>query len=272
MRPIRLLVLGLIACGLTFFATNLSAQSTDQGIAKVVAIKGDARFKTVATADWQTLKVGMVLKPGAIVQTATGIGNYVDLVLNNSHAVAAPEATPSEMASYTPKAEQDGIRVYENTVLAIDKLAITHTGADDVTDTQLDLKAGKILGTVKKLSAASKYEVKIPNGVAGIRGTIYFLSADGVLSVLSGQVVLAVVGSDGNVTTQVVGAGQQYDSRTGQISPIGPNALGTYIHDAMFFRLLGRPPGPPPTTPPPWVHPISPTHGNNGGGPFGGGF
>ena len=56
----------------------------------------------------------------------------------------------------------------ENSALGIDKLTSMDTGSDSVTETQLDLKAGHIMGSVKKLSAASKYEVKIPNGVAGI--------------------------------------------------------------------------------------------------------
>jgi len=57
-------------------------------------------------------------------------------------------------------------------VLSIDKLTVDQTGVDTISDTQLDLKAGSIFGTVKKLAVGSKYEVKIPNGVAGIRGTI----------------------------------------------------------------------------------------------------
>jgi hypothetical protein len=60
--------------------------------------------------------------------------------------------------------------------------------------------------------------VKIPNGVAGIRGTIYTLSADGVLTVVSGSVVLSYVAPDGSVITQVVGSGQRYDAKTGEIS------------------------------------------------------
>jgi hypothetical protein len=60
----------------------------------------------------------------------------------------------------------------------------------------------------------------LPNGVAGIRGTIYNLEASGVVQVLVGSVVLAYVGADGNVVTQVVMGGQQFDAKTGQITPI----------------------------------------------------
>jgi len=44
---------------------------------------------------------------------------------------------------------------------------------------------------MKKLTPTSKYEIKVPNGVAGIRGTIYFINASGILRVLSGTVVIA---------------------------------------------------------------------------------
>jgi hypothetical protein len=161
----------------------------------------------------------------------------VDLVLNNAEAAGTPLAAMSSAASpdsgtppasgmaYQPKAQQDAVRISENTVLGIDKLTVAQTGADTVTETQLDLKAGSIFGTVKKLTGASKYEVKIPNGVAGIRGTIYQLTAEGIFRVLTGSAVLAYVGTDGTVVTQVVAAGQQFDARTGQLTSLSGSAL-----------------------------------------------
>jgi hypothetical protein len=104
------------------------------------------------------------------------------------------------------------------------------TGADTVSETQLDLKAGHIFGSVKKMSAASKYEVKIPNGVAGIRGTVYDLTVEGVLKVTAGSVVLAYVGADSTVVTQVVLGGQEFDARSGQITPLPPSEMQTLLH------------------------------------------
>ena len=123
------------------------------------------------------------------------------------------------------------MRVWENSALGIDKLTTQQTGADQVSDTQLDLKTGHISGSVKKMSAASKYEVKLPNGVAGIRGTLFDIFAEGVVKVRVGSVVLAWVDpKTGNVVTQVVSGGQGYDARTGQLTPLTPsdmNALDT---------------------------------------------
>lgn len=238
MRKIRPFIVGVVGCFLALATANhVSAQTTD-GSAKVVAVSGDARYFTSGDPTPHPVKVGMAVKPGMTIQTATGARNYVDLILNNTQAQEAPTASPSEIAHYTPKAEQDGIRIYENSVLEVDKLTVTQTGADTVTDTELDLKAGKILGTVKKLAPTSKYEVKIPNGVAGIRGTIYVLSANGILSVLTGSVVVAYVGPDGNVITQVVNAGQQFDLNTGLITTISSEGIGQIIRDAIIFRTF----------------------------------
>ncbi|HXS69554.1 MAG TPA: hypothetical protein VN761_11970 [Candidatus Polarisedimenticolia bacterium] len=237
MRQIRTFVIGLASCVLAIACSNYASTqtATSDGIAKVVKISGDARYFTAGDSTPHNLREGMILKSGTTIQTASGANNYVDLVLNNAQAVAAPEPSPSAIAHFQPKAQQDGIRVFENSVLSVDKLAITATGAEQVSDTELDLKAGSILGTVKKLSPSSKYEVKIPNGVAGIRGTIYFLSASGIVRVLSGSVVVAYVGPGGNVITQVVNAGEQFDINTGLVTPISQVDMAVLIRAALGF-------------------------------------
>ena len=145
--------------------------------------------------------------------------------------------------NYSPNAQQDVVRIFADTVLGIDKLSAVDTGADEVTETELDLRSGQILGTVKKQSAASRYEVKVPNGVAGIRGTVYLLSAEGVVSVLVGSVVVAYTKADGSVATQVVVAGYQFDSRTGALTPIPKPKMGDILRIVRdcSIRILTRP-------------------------------
>jgi hypothetical protein len=273
MRQIRTYVIGLVSSLLVIASvSSVSAQSSTDGIAKVVAVAGDARYFVAGDSTPHVLKTGMILKSGITIQTASGPLNYVDLVLNNPQAIAPPTPSASDVAHYQPKAEQDGIRIFDNTVLSVDKLSKTMTGADTVTDTELDLKAGSILGTVKKLSPASKYEVKIPNGVAGIRGTIYFLSASGVVRVLSGSVVVAYVGSGGNVITQVVNAGEQFDTNTGLVTPISFPVQQGLARAALAFKILINRP----ITfiaPDHRIYFVSPvqSHRGNHGPPFGGG-
>ncbi|MGC8886203.1 MAG: FecR domain-containing protein [Verrucomicrobiia bacterium] len=164
-----------IACiaALTFLGSIISgvAQDIKQGKAVVRAItKGTAKYKDPASGvtDWAPLKVDTVLKQGAVIETdATGI---VDLFLGVNGPV---------------------VRVTPATQLALDKLTFSRAAGEVVIETELDLKAGTILGSVKKLAAASKYEVKTPVGVCGIRGTEYRVSADGRIVVLKGWVRIA---------------------------------------------------------------------------------
>jgi hypothetical protein len=107
------------------------------------------------------------------------------------------------------------VRVWENSRLGIDKLTVTETGADVVTETQLDLQAGHIFGKVRKMLAASRYEVKIPNAVASIRGTIYDITAEGVVKVFVGSVFLSYTDSNGKEQKQVIMGSKVLDPRTG---------------------------------------------------------
>lgn len=268
MKKTQSLVQGLVVCALALaFVSTAAAQAPVQGAAKVVRIKGSARYSTGNNV-WVPVKLGSVLKPGTVIQTGLERGAFVDLVLGDGEGIvpsgaAAGSSAAADAMFYQPNSEQNIVRVTGNSILAIDKLTSLETGADVVTETQLDLRAGKIFGNVKKMSAASKYEVKIPNGVAGIRGTIYQISADGVVQVLVGSVVMAYVGPDGTVVTQVVVGGQQFDARTGQITPIPQYLLKDLIKEAKAARIG---PNTPPTTftVDHTIYYVSPTVGQNG--------
>ena len=217
MKNIRSISKLVLILGVTLaMVASASSQQMVKSVAKVVRIKGDARF---ANSDqvWKPLKVGDTLYAGAVVQTAKD--SRIDLVLGEKNAVAS-EHKWGEVIKYQPEVEQDFVRVMESSVLVIEKLLVAETGADKVRETGLDLRAGKIFGTVKKLTGASKYEVKIPNGVAGIRGTIYMMSAEGILNVFRGAVMIAYADGTGAIVTQTVVGGQSFDTRTGQITPI----------------------------------------------------
>ena len=217
MKETRRILNSLIACGVALaMGSTLVAQSTDQVAAKVIRLKGAAQYK-IGDGDWRPLKFGDVVRQGTVIQTA---GNSrVDLLLGAA-AAATVRPVVSDIMTYQPTAEQNVVRMWENTLMGIDKLTEVQTGADVVSETQLDLKAGHISGSVKKMSAASKYEVKLPIGVAGIRGTVYDISAEGLAKVLSGSVVLAYTGPNGKTLTQVITGMQMFDARTGVLTPL----------------------------------------------------
>jgi hypothetical protein len=171
-----------VACAAFLSASTQAAP--EQNKAVVRAVRGSANYSTDRGANWRTLKVGTSLNQNSVVRTAPG--STVDLYMN--------ENGPA-------------VRITENTTLGIDRLTIDRTGVDNVIETQLDLRNGRILGNVRKLAAASKYEVKTPQGVAGIRGTRYDISADGTVRVIEGQVVVVYI-VNGVASTATVNAGQ----------------------------------------------------------------
>lgn len=202
-----------------------SAQAVEVGKAVVRAVHGSAQFSDGAT--WNALRSGQVLNPGAVLRTAND--STVDLFLGDNGPL---------------------VRLLENTTLGLDKLNFERTGMDTVIETALDLRSGGVVGIVKKLSAASKYEVKTPNGVAGVRGTQYRAFANGVTQVLEGSMVSVFVKPDGAVLTESLGAGDEFNPATGKgpipkadlsealaqvnslqgvpesVATFGPNALG----------------------------------------------
>jgi len=209
---------GMVAIALAI-ATSAWAENRN---AKVIGVKGDARYQT-GGGSWQPLKTGDVVPPGSVVQTAAG--SMLDLLLDGkvdpsmSSGAGGGGLNMSSGRIYNPPPtppSQSGsvVRLQENTILGIDKLTSEHTGADVVKDTQLDLKKGNIFGTTQKVSGASRYEVKMPHGVAAIRGTIFSLSTDGTVYVLSGSVYITTNKPDGTVVTMLVPAGSSFNPLT----------------------------------------------------------
>lgn len=214
-------------CAAVLTLTLVSGAHAENGkrTGKVVRIKGDARYST-GNKIWQPLKVGTVIQSGNVVQTAAN--SFVDIVVNEEDSAPAVSVKPMSTASSSAAGggggggdvgtpDLDVIRVLDDSYLVFDSLNATATGAGVVTETLLDLKKGSIFGSVKKMAAASRFEVKIPNGVAGIRGTTFMISANGNIACFLGSVVAAFAKSAGaEVTTEVVGAGRQFNINTGE--------------------------------------------------------
>ena len=237
-------IIGLALVGgfVLSLAVGAHAQSTTkQGYATIVRMEGEARYSAGDNV-WHPLTVGQTLGPGNVIQSAPNA--RVDIVLGDripqriattpDKVAPAVDAKVRDMISYQAKAEQNVIRMEGNTILAIDKLQIGNTGVDAVSDTELDLRQGTIFGSVKKLSAESKYLIKTPNSIAGVRGTTFTMSANGDLTVISGSMVVSHTGPNGQVTTVVLGPGEQYDPNTGQTTQLTPQELRQDEQTAIF--------------------------------------
>lgn len=118
--------------------------------AEVRAVKGAATFTTAADATPKPLKVGMAITASTNTTIRTGAESTVDLFLGASAGV---------------------VRISPNSTLSLAKLAETATGADSRVEVELGLPEGELYFNVNKLSQASRYEIKMPTGIAGIRGT-----------------------------------------------------------------------------------------------------
>ena len=231
MKKIQTLLVAAL-CGVVF---SVSAQTGVPGSATVVRVAGAAYYSLGAGQPEHPLVAGKILPVGATIRTEHN--GVVDVVLGKSvdtpqsvwqpqRIAFAPDSPVRGMISYKPSAEQNVVRVTPDTVLGIDKLNVTDTGADTVSDTELNLKKGKIFASVKKLTGASQYLIKLPNGIAGVRGTMFVISADGTVAVFEstgGGVVLSLVSPDGATHTYLVTPGQLLDPATGKPSPLPAN-------------------------------------------------
>ncbi|MEY2410805.1 MAG: hypothetical protein QOF48_3475 [Verrucomicrobiota bacterium] len=171
-------VLLSVSIGTSFLAHG----QTMPGKAEVRAVAGTATY-SIGGAPGQPLKVGLVLNTGTTIKT--GPESTVDLFLGNSAGV---------------------IRIAEKSTLSLDKLALTDTGADTAVEVQLNLPDGQMFFNVNKLSQASRYEIKVPNGVAGIRGTKGSARSDSSWVLLDGTLIFVYAPATGTPTPYVLKA------------------------------------------------------------------
>jgi len=174
----------LVALVFALFATAALA-SAIPGRAEVKKVIGSATVDKAAGGR-SSITEGMVLGAGDTI--STGPGSTVDLWLGLNG---------------------DALRVDPDSTLKLATLDIANV-ANRTVNTGLSVTKGSIVGNVvNKLTAASKYEIKTASGVAGIRGTIYRLNANGTLVVLTGMVNFTFTLNGVTQTVQVT-SGKQF--------------------------------------------------------------
>ncbi|MBI5773838.1 MAG: FecR domain-containing protein [Verrucomicrobia bacterium] len=190
----------------------VTALVTTASAANPGALKGSAEIYKIsggATVNGAPAYKGQIVKEGSTIVTGPGSEVSIDLGVNGGQ-----------------------LTIKANSTLSLDKLDIK--GAD-TGETFLDLKEGKVSGNAKKISAASKYEIKTAKGVAGIRGTSFIIGSDGTTSVTGGTVVVIFVINGVQSPPVTLNAGQT------AIPPTTPGGAPT---------VVANPPGLPPPPPP----------------------
>jgi hypothetical protein len=230
MKHVQTLVFAAICGFVLTLAAGAAAQSIQPGVATVVRIVGEARY-SLGDGIWHPLVAGKILAAGSVIQA--GHDARVDIILGKKILMPQADPLPDRVSlaadsdvrgfvSYKPSAEQNAVRMMGDTVLAIDKLTVSDTGVDSVSDTELDLRQGRIYCSVKKISGASQYLVKLPNGIAGVRGSLVIFDASGYCAALHHSIVLSII-VDGRPITVLVGEGNEYDPRSGLVRKIPPS-------------------------------------------------
>lgn len=172
---------------------SVAQAAVEKGSASVVTVQGKAEFSTDG-ATWTALKRGESLREGAIIRTATAAGADLDLGRNGSV-----------------------LRILPGSTVALTSLTYEQTGLETIVNTQIDIRTGKVVGQVQKLSSASKYELKTAKAVATIRGTRYSMEASGKLVVAEGSVVVVALKEDGSTVTRVVNANEAFTPASGAV-------------------------------------------------------
>jgi len=207
MRKIQISVACAVALAFVGVATLKSAEEGSvQGKAIVKAVHGNVQYQSQSGGGWSELRVNTVLDAGA--QIRTGPDSTADISVNGTSSA---------------------MRVEADTTVAISTMTRTDSSRDADSETLLDLQDGAILGNVKKISANSRYEIKTPHGVAGIRGTDYHilskLEPDGrhrvTFTSISGQVIAsAVVDQGGPSVVKVLRDGESWTPGYGDVVQI----------------------------------------------------
>jgi hypothetical protein len=234
--------------GFAFIATAVTGCGTTSTerpqMCTVVAVMGDARYWNGQNNKVHTIKPGELIPPGSTIQTAKGAGNWVDLAMG--------ERLPNMYSSYPPRSQYsinpysprfdpaDHMRIYENSILTLDKVTLKKVGENQVPDTRLRLLQGAVLFSPMPTSPAQvpKREIVAPyhefrgsNVVVRAERAIVLFTASGITRVIDGTV--SVERTDQG-TTKELSAWQEYAPVTGVVSPMGEELKRDMIN--LIFR------------------------------------
>ena len=135
--------------------------------AKVARLLGIAWY-SLDCVSWKPILVGNALKLGTYIKTDDNSMVFLYLRQNGPIVCLAPSS-----------------------ILLLKRLSYNDERDEMIISTELDLQEGKLLGIVKKLSSGSKYEISTQKEIQmQVTEAEYELSADGMISVFNGAVIV----------------------------------------------------------------------------------
>ncbi len=182
---------------LSFLCLPLAAQAQSQrGTIRAFSVTGDVQIRNDATGAVRQLTRGEVFRDGHTI--ITGNGATATLVQSNGSTIVVEPDTELSVAEFL----QDP---YDRTSLG----SYTNLQEDpSQSQTRLRLNRGAASGNVKGLRSNSRYNIDLPTGSAGIRGTTW--RAVVFLDLETGQMTTTVVNADGSIV-------YAYDPGTGEL-------------------------------------------------------
>lgn len=140
----------LILLASFFLAQSAWSATTVPSEAKIVSMTGKADYKKAGATEWVELTPDMVLSQGDWLKTWPASEVVLELTGNKKTAnITVREKSKFQLKTFSHNAEKN----LENTLL--------------------DVEVGTVLVKAEKLEGASKFQVKTPTSIVGIRGTTF---------------------------------------------------------------------------------------------------
>ncbi len=148
-----------VACIVALVLTMaVMGYAMEKRTASIVSIDGSAQVKAAGQASFSAASVGMVLNEGDTIKTASK--SWVLLNVDGKGQTATVE-------------------VKENSQMLLAELLVDAKGGSS--KTLLDLAMGEVLIKAQKVHGEeSKFEVKTPTSIVGVRGTTFNVKVEAV--------------------------------------------------------------------------------------------
>ncbi len=187
------------------------ASELQSGELSIKSVQGMATY-SMDHSSWAALKPGMVLGEGA--ELKTGADASADLEFEYSGTV---------------------LRLRPDSVLELARLDEVVAEENVIVNTDLNLKAGSIVGSQRKLAKPSTFTITTPNDSATIRGTEYLVTSAGAVMCFRGEVAVNASHQGGPVSVEVP-AGFSFNPATRQVAATTSASLVSSSHDIQAMR------------------------------------
>ncbi|HKW27915.1 MAG TPA: FecR domain-containing protein, partial [Verrucomicrobiae bacterium] len=201
------LAMGMLA----MMCASAPASELQSGGLSIKSVQGMATY-SMDQSSWAALKPGMVLREGAELKTG-------------------PDATADLEFQYSGTV----LRLRPDSVLELTRLDEVVAEENVIIDTRLNLKAGSLIGSQRKLAKPSTFTITTPDDSATIRGTEYLVTSAGAVTCFRGEVAINA-SREGSVVSAEVPAGFSFNPATGQVAATTSASLVSSSHDIQIMR------------------------------------